>query len=702
MNKQPKLKSWKQDTVPVNKMIMRMVNVRRETADEENKSVEVVIASEYPVERWDEENEQVVREILDMDGVQFRGKKNQLPIVDSHNRSTIRNVNGSIRNIRVEGTELVGEAMFARDQASQDAYHKVLDGHLTDFSITATPNKVRSIRRGESDIHRGEEVQGPADIVRSWTPTDASLVAAGADETSTVRELLRAYQIPIARSETVTDEELKDDEVEEIEKAEPEVEEAEPETENEDEEMSEDQKKEVVDRALKADRERRREIVALGTKFNIEREEVDKWCDDPQTTVVNVKDHVLERGADKYLGTSTDVRVTEDGFDSFVKAAKTGLVQRALGSVSNQSDRPREPIQDVPGCEIFRSRPLWRIAEEVLERAGVNTRTLSRREVAEICLGRPGTINRHRTIMRDAYHTTGTFTNLLLDAKNKSLSQGYAEAFFTWNVWAKQGQSVEDFKDIHRIRFSESPDPAVVPEGTPYPEKTTADAKETYKIEKYGAIFSTTWETLVNDDMDALSRIPMMHGNACRRKQNKLVYSVLTGGLTTNMSDGNPLFDATNHSNYTASGTVISVANLSIGYSTMMLQTGIKGEIIGVVPRYLIMPPGISGTGLQVVNSMADVSIANEKAINLYGPAGGRSLIPVVEPQLAASDANAWYLVADSSAVDTVELTFLSGEESPVLESEWDITTDCYINKVRQTMGAAAIDWRGIYLNAGA
>ena len=706
-----KLKSWKQDTVPVKEMILRFAEIRRDTARDADNSLEVVIASENPVERYDDDKDEVYNEILSMKGVKFRSKRRELPIVDSHDRSTVRNVIGSVRNIRTEGTQLIGDATFARDADSQNAYHKIKDGHLTDFSITAQPNDSERIQRGDVYMHGDVEISGPAEIVKSWTPTDASLVAAGADVTSTVRELLRAYTIP-NRSETMNAK-LREQLIEKgmpdtIENAEDALtwrmsqDEATTERmDGEDEEKDDEEKEEVkseVDRALATDAKRRKTIRALCEKAKIERDLADKWCDDPKVTVDQAREEVLERMVNKPLGGT--VRVIEDGHDSFVAAARTGLVQRALSTLSNQSDRPREPVPDVPGCETFRTRPLWRIAEEVLERAGVNTRNLSRRDVAEICLGRPGTINRHRTIMRDAYHTTGTFTNLLLDAKNKSLSQGYAEAFFTWNIWAKQGASVEDFKDIHRIRFSESPDPAVVPEGTPYPEKTTADAKETYKVEKYGAIFSTTWETLINDDMDALSRIPMMHGNACRRKQNKLVYSILTANA--NMSDGNSLFDATNHSNYTASGTAISVASLGVGYSTMMLQTGIKAEIIGVVPRFLIMPPAVSGTGLQVVNSMADVSIANEQAINLYGPAGGRSLIPVVEPQLAANDVNAWYLVADSSAVDTVELTFLSGEESPVLESEWDITTDCYLNKVRQTMGAAAIDWRGMYLNAGA
>jgi hypothetical protein len=60
-------------------------------------------------------------------------------------------------------------------------------------------------------------------------------------------------------------------------------------------------------------------------------------------------------------------------------------------------------------------------------------------------------------------------------------------------------------------------------------------------------------------------------------------------------------------------------------------------------------------------------------------------------------------LAADQSqGVDTVEYTFLQGEESPVLEDEWDFDTDVYKYKVRQTFGVAPIDFRGLYKYATA
>jgi hypothetical protein len=138
----------------------------------------------------------------------------------------------------------------------------------------------------------------------------------------------------------------------------------------------------------------------------------------------------------------------------------------------------------------------------------------------------------------------------------------------------------------------------------------------------------------------------------------------------------------------------------------MMTQTGLNDDvIINVNPRYLIVPAALAATALQLVQSTADpaaggTAAGNSNTHNIYGPTGTRPLQVVVEPQLDLASTSAWYLASDAM-VDTVELTFLSGEESPVLESEWDFDRDVYKYKVRQTFGTKAIDWRGLYRNTG-
>lgn len=725
-------------------MVMRMVDIKRETADDETSSIDVVIASENPVERYDEERGEVIQEILSMEGIVLRNPaKPQLPIVDSHDRSTVRNVLGSIRNLRVEGEEYVGTSSWAKDQASQDAYQKVKDGHITDFSITATPTAVERIQRGETALFRGRDVSGPTDIVTEWMPTDASLVAVGADEKSTIRsELLRSYYDLKREEEKMTDEQRAElvgrgmpDDIESTEDAldwmiqnmDEEVENEEESTEeieNEDspeetvENADEEKVEHSVDRAaiVQGEIKRQKEIRALVKSANLKRAFADQLCNNPKVTVETAREKVLEKMISRNE-TTERVEVTASGQDKTRDAMRDGLIHRAMSAIPPQRDRhgntkerksPFGQSGPAAGYDDFAGMGLLRMAEEILRSGGANTQRMTPQQIALCAMGHNKTVQRmiHNGMIRrdDAWHTTGTFTNLMLDAQNKTLVAGYEEAEFTWNIWARQAPSVADFRDIHRIKFSEAPDPSVVPEGKKYPEGKTSDAKESYKVEKYGEIFTITWETIVGDDLDALSRIPQMHGAACRRKQNKVVYAILTDNA--NMADDVALF-AAGHNNLAGSGAAISTATLNAAFTSMRTQTNLGGEIISVVPQFLIVPAAIEATAWSQVNSIADPSVGGDTTgssgvANVYGPGGPRRLIVVGEPQLDGNSATAWYLAAGNTQVDTVELSFLQGEESPVLEQEWCFDTDVYKNKVRQTFGTKAIDHRGLYKNPGA
>jgi hypothetical protein len=728
-----KVKSWKQDTVPESRMILRVATVRAETANDDAKSIEVVIASENPVERYDEERGEVVSEILSMDGVTFRNDKNKLPIVDSHDRSTVRNVLGTVRNVRIDGTQLVGDAVFASDEESQNAYQKLREGHLDDFSITATPNEIENIRRGETGIFREQEITGPAAIVTNWTPTDASLVAVGADETSTVRSaLLRSYYDLKREEEKMTDEQRAAlvgrgmDENATLEEAlefaiqnmapdEP-VENMDEETLEEIVSMGEEEKienaeeeteevvKSAVDRALKADHKRQKEIRAICRQAKQPRAFADELCK-PGVSLERAREKVLERMIEnsKPLGSTDRIEVVSEGSTRTRAAMRDGLIRRA----ARQTNKTVERGHDAPGYEDFERMSLRRMSEEWCALQGANVRRMSNKDIALVAMGHRPTVERMRhggIIREDAWHSTGSFTNLLLDAMNKTLLDGYEEAPVTWDMWARQGPATADLKEIHRMRFSEFPDLADVPEGDNYAEGKTSDAKESYKPQKKGRVFSITWETIVNDDLDAISRIPQMQGAAARRTQNKAVYSVLTDNAA--MADGVALFNAA-HSNLAGSGAVISETTLNAAYTAMMTQTNLGGEIIGVEPKFLIVPAAISATALQTVVSITPPTVGGTAAgtsntINLYGPNGMRQLTPIVVPQLDGNSTTAWYLASDHLQVDTVELTFLEGEEAPVLESWWSEINDVYLYKVRQTFGVKAIDWRGLYKNPGA
>lgn len=698
--------------------VMRMASV-----GEANK---VIIATESPVERYDDETGQVVREVLLMSGARFRNGRNQVPIVDSHDDSTVLNVYGSIRNIRIDETngQMFGERSFSTDDEAQKVSTRINEGHLTDFSITADPLQTVYVPPGKSyTTDRGEVIQGPALIHEEWNVINASICATGADpgarvvrsykdqskEVKRMDKALMAKLSAMGLPEGVTDPEAVllwmvgrlGDEVEtpEVgmvdssmsEETVPPVEMVEKiEAKPEEEMVARAMVEEEVKRALNAEKSRVNDIRAACKLARIERAFEDELCNSG-VSVSDARKRIIERMATKELGTSVgaDVRVTGDGQDRQFNAIKDGLVKRSLNAA-----RIRKSVVDNKDADDFQNVSMSRVAEIICRSYGVNTDTMTKQDIAKLAMGNRRLMEKHR--VERAYHTTGSFANILLDAANKTLLAAYEEAQFTWNLWARQAPSVEDFKNINRMRFSESPDPEMVPEKADYKEKAMSDSKETYKVEKYGALFTVSWETVVNDDLDAISRVPAMHGNACRRKVNKEVYAALTANAA--MGDGVTLFNSA-HSNLSGSNGNPTVTNLNTAFAAMMKQTGLTSDaIINVIPRFLIVPVALSATAEELVSSISyNAANNNEGVRNIYGPGGSRPLTVIAEPQLDAASTTAWYLAADPSQIDTVEVTFLQGEEAPVLEDEWEFNNDTYKYKVRQTFGVKPIDWRGLY-----
>ena len=170
-----------------------------ETFKKDGKSVivEAVITTEQPAIVADWERWELVREVLLMDGVVLPDTK-QVPLLDTHSRWSTSDVKGSIRNLRVEKTDLVGDVYFwskAEDEISQ-----VEEGHLTDlsagyktfgkeFTVEIMPGKKQEIngKTFENNFDDGLRM-----LIRTkWEIKEGSLVPIGADSASKFRSDLQ-------------------------------------------------------------------------------------------------------------------------------------------------------------------------------------------------------------------------------------------------------------------------------------------------------------------------------------------------------------------------------------------------------------------------------------------------------------------------------------------------------------------------------
>lgn len=289
---------------------------------------------------------------------------------------------------------------------------------------------------------------------------------------------------------------------------------------------------------------------------------------------------------------------------------------------------------------------------------------------------------------------TGDFPYLLADAMGKSLRQAYATASPTWPLWCRRA-TAPDFKTIKRNQLSEAPTLTEIVEGAEYTYGNFTEGRETYQLAKYGKGVVFTREMLINDDLDAFSRVPTMFGRAASRLEETTAIAILTANAV--LSDSVALF-ATAHNNLTTGA--LSVASLGTARGVMRKQTPLGGDSsnpLELTPRVLIVPEELSATAEQLVGATVDPAKYN----NTPNLAFIQRLVVASSARLSASSAAIWYLAADYNEIDTVEMAFLEGEEGPTIEEEDEFDTDARKVKVRHHVAAKAIDYRGLVRSSG-
>ena len=173
------------------KLAYRSLPVRAEGAGPsslnlETRSVEVVGATEEPVEIFDPIRWEVVKEVLLMDGCELPASR-QITLHDSHQRFSTASVLGSFRDMRVERGQLLGRAFFSTAPEAENPWTKVAEGHITDFSIGYRQIETAWIKEGETAVIGGRSFKGPVRVTARWRPKELSVVPVGADELAKAR-----------------------------------------------------------------------------------------------------------------------------------------------------------------------------------------------------------------------------------------------------------------------------------------------------------------------------------------------------------------------------------------------------------------------------------------------------------------------------------------------------------------------------------
>nr|DAN86444.1 MAG TPA: major capsid protein [Caudoviricetes sp.] len=618
-------------------------NYCRETTidhvDTDSRTVELSFSSETPYGRWFGD------EILchDEECINLERFNNGLgTVLFNHDRDEVV---GHIEKVWLEDNRGKALVRFDTDEQSETIFQKVQSGTLQGVSVGYAINRYEVLEDEDTKSTNGR-FTGPAYVVTDWEPLEISIVSVPADPTVGVGRSAEDIHTSIDTQEDNTrmDQE-KNLEVQEV-KSEP---------------VETGLTQADLQKAMEQERKRTSEITAMFRDFDVE------GADEAIVlgkSVEEAREMVMDQLRARNKGVSVTMGEAES--DKFRAAAQDAVLMAAGIPVAEAA----------PGAQELRGYSMIEMARESLRReSGSNVNFGDNMELA-----------------RAAINSTSTFPAIMSNLANKSVMVGFNEAETTYQIWAGKGSN-RDFKEAARVALSEAGNLELVPEGGQFKQDSFGEASARTKVATYGKLFSLTRQAIINDDLGLFSKIATKYGSAAKRLVNKMVYAQLTGNVK--MQDNVALFDS-KHGNVAGTGEALSVKAIAKAITAMRRQKGITGEAtLNITPKYLVVPPELEVTAYQIVNSTAAVDGVNSGVVNPYK---GRFIV-VADAEL--TDPDAWYLVADATQHDTIEVTYLNGVETPRLETRQGFDVDGIEYKVAFDCGVSALDFRGVYKNAG-
>ena len=454
--------------------------------------------------------------------------------------------------------------------------------------------------------------------------------------------------------------------------------------------------------AIKAERERIAEINGIALKCGFDQ----KWVNDQINSDVSIdevrKIALTNLKREPSSMTTTGITVGADlNRDTLGEALQDAIMLRAGvtnfvkydadGRVMLSADRRPETRKPNERANQFRGHSLLEMGRRFLIALGHREADrLGKTQLADLLMSR----SRLQAALPGVYfaHSTSDFPFLLADNMGKEVRKEYALAPTTWDLWCSRN-TAPDFKDVKKLQLSEAADLALQAEGDDVTYGTLTESRETYALSTYSKGILFTRQMLINDDLSAFSRVPRLLGNAASRKVETLAIAVLTANAQ--LADSVALF-ATAHANLTT-GT-LSVASLGAARAALRKQTALGStDPLDLMPRFLIVPEALSITAEQLVASAVDPA-KNNSTPNPFT----NKLQVISSPRLDSASTTQWYMSADPSQIDTVDICFLEGEESPVVMEEDEFDSDARKVKVRHNIAAKAIDYRGLVRSSGA
>ncbi len=266
-----------------------------------------------------------------------------------------------------------------------------------------------------------------------------------------------------------------------------------------------------------------------------------------------------------------------------------------------------------------------------------------------------------RPILAAAW-ATHSISGILSSTVNKFLLSGFTSVESAWRSISAV-RSVNDFKTLTSYRLNGGFKFEKVANGGELKNAGASDESRTISADTYGIMTSVTRTDLINDDLGALTAVPQRIGRGGALKLNDVFWAEFVDDAS---------FFTSGRGNLSAGSLALSLANLKALATKFRKLKDPDGNPVAVEPRILLVPVDLELAAAEIMGSSLIQSGATSGQPDRNVLAGRYQVVA----STYLTNTTDYYLLASPSDLPVMEVAFLNGVQSPIVETaEADFNT---------------------------
>jgi hypothetical protein len=288
----------------------------------------------------------------------------------------------------------------------------------------------------------------------------------------------------------------------------------------------------------------------------------------------------------------------------------------------------------------------------------------------------------HRSVRASGGFThTADLTIALGLVAHKVMLESFMKAEDALQQISARGR-VGDFKTHKRYRLTGDFNYKLVPPSGQIESGTLDEESFEASADTYGRLFSIPRTAIINDDNDALSKIPKLLGRGAKLSMQEIGFALL-------LANPNNFFHADNKNLLTSNA--LSVTGLDAAETKFNDQVDPEGNPLGFAAAIMLVPNALHTLANQIYQGQQvfeDGNSSKTKFITKNMHAGKFRVVKSSYLNLAkipGGSPSTWWLFAEPEDLPAIEISYLDGREEPIIES------------AQADFDSLGIKWRGYH-----